>query len=291
VPEGFAVNPRVTVVMITRNRRERTLASLRHLLELPARPAIVVVDNGSSDRTMEALAALAPRVEAIGAGANLGAAGRNIGVVRAGTPYVAFSDDDSWWAPGSLERAADLFDRDPGLGLVGAKILVGPEERVDPVCQWMAQALRKEPLDPVPIVGFVACGAIVRRNAFLRAGGFERRYEVGGEERLLALDLLRDGWRLRYAASIVAHHHPCAARDRGARRRREVRNDLWSAWLRRPLGSALGETRKALQAALRDRHARAGFAEALRGARWVLGNRAPIPREIERDIRRTERRR
>jgi hypothetical protein len=111
----------------------------------------------------------------------------------------------------------------------------------------------------------------------------------GGEERLLALDLLRDGWRLRYMPSIVAHHHPSPARDPGARRRRQVRNDLWSAWLRRPLSSALAQTRNALGASLRDRHARRGLADAIRGARWVLGNRMPIPREIERDVRRTER--
>ena len=277
--------------MITRNRRERTIATLRQLLALPGLPRILVVDNGSSDGTMESLAGLDARIEAIAAGANLGAAGRNIGAVRASTPYVAFSDDDSWWAPGSLERAADLLDRDPRLGLVAATILVGAERRIDPVCEWMAQALRKEPCEEsVPIVGFVACGAIVRRTAFLQAGGFERRYGVGGEERLLALDLLRDGWRMRYVPSIVAYHHPSPARDRGARRRREIRNDLWSAWLRRPLRSALVETHRALAAALRDRHARRGLAEALRGAPWVLGSRRPIPGEIERQVRRTERR-
>lgn len=277
--------------MITRNRRERTIATLRQLLALPGLPRILVVDNGSSDGTMEALEGLDTRVEAIAAGANLGAAGRNIGAVRASTPYVAFSDDDSWWAPGSLERAADILDRDPRLALVAATIRVGAEQRIDPVCEWMAQALRKEPCEEsVPIVGFVACGAIVRRTAFLQAGGFERRYGVGGEERLLALDLLRDGWRMRYVPSIVAYHHPSPARDRGARRRREIRNDLWSAWLRRPLRSALVETHRALAAALRDRHARRGLAEALRGAPWVLGGRRPIPGEIERQVRRTERR-
>ncbi|MDO0931403.1 hypothetical protein QQY66_06815 [Streptomyces sp. DG2A-72] len=35
---------------------------------------------------------------------------------HADTPYVAFSDDDSWWTPGALRQAADLLDVHPRLG-------------------------------------------------------------------------------------------------------------------------------------------------------------------------------
>ena len=38
-----------------------------------------------------------------------GPAGRNLGAQHTGTPYIAFSDDDSWWAHGALNRAADLL--------------------------------------------------------------------------------------------------------------------------------------------------------------------------------------
>ena len=40
------------------------------------------------------------------AGRNLGAAARTLGARAATTPFVAFSDDDSCWAPGSLASAA-----------------------------------------------------------------------------------------------------------------------------------------------------------------------------------------
>jgi GT2 family glycosyltransferase len=289
VPPPFA-NRRISIVMITRDRCKGALRTVHRLLDLPDRPRIIVVDNGSSDGTISVMRELAPRIEAIEAGANLGAAGRNIGVIRSTTPYVAFSDDDSWCAPGGLDAAADRLDRDPRLGLLAAKILVGPEQRLDPMCRLMAHALRRAGNDDmVPIVGFVACGAVVRRSAFLDAGGFERRYGVGGEERLLALDLLREKWKLRYVPSIVAHHHPSPARNRAARRRRETRNDLWSAWLRRPLPAAIAATRHAMRTAIHDRAVRLGFTDALREARWVLANRMPIPREIERDVRRAER--
>jgi GT2 family glycosyltransferase len=124
--------------MITRDRGEQIRIALGHLLEMPERPQVIVVDNGSSDRTAEIARAMGPRVEVIALGRNLGGAGRNVGVARAETPYIAFSDDDSWWQPGALARAVELFKRHPGLGLIPARILVGPEERVDPLCRAMA---------------------------------------------------------------------------------------------------------------------------------------------------------
>jgi hypothetical protein len=45
---------RVTVVIITRNRREELLGTLEHMTTLPDRAPVVVVDNGSTDHTSDA---------------------------------------------------------------------------------------------------------------------------------------------------------------------------------------------------------------------------------------------
>ncbi|MGW9368055.1 glycosyltransferase, partial [Streptomyces albidoflavus] len=109
---------RVSVVVITRNRREELLRTLRLLRELPERPPVLVVDNASSDGTAEEAAARFPEVTVLRAESNLGAVGRNLAVARVRTPYVAFCDDDSWWEPGSLRHAADLLDARPRLAAV-----------------------------------------------------------------------------------------------------------------------------------------------------------------------------
>ncbi|MEU8249160.1 glycosyltransferase [Nonomuraea sp. NPDC048916] len=72
-----------------------------------------MVDNGSTDVTVCFVQRHFPHVRVVEAGCNLGAPARNLGVELAETPYVAFADDDSWWAAGALELAAHLLDAHP----------------------------------------------------------------------------------------------------------------------------------------------------------------------------------
>jgi GT2 family glycosyltransferase len=282
----------MAVVIATRDRRESLARTLARLGALPERPEVIVVDNASRDGTAAAVALRGPGPRVIALSRNLGGAARTVGARAAGAPYVAFCDDDSWWAPGSLRRAADLLDAHPRLGLVAARVLVGEECHEDPVSALMAASpLRGEAGGPgVPVLGFVACGAVVRRSAFLEAGGFEPRLGVGGEEELLAMDLADAGWRLAYVPEVVAHHHPAPRADDGAGRRRvQARNALWCAWLRRPATRAAAITGRTAVAAVRDRSARAGAAEALVRAGWVARRRRVLGAGTERALRALER--
>jgi hypothetical protein len=123
---------------------------------------VVVVDNGSSDGAQRMVGERLPAVELIELGANHGAAARTVGARRWRAPYVAFADDDSWWAPGALARAADLMDAHPRLALLAARVVVGDDERPDPVSALMARSpLPAAPdLPGPPVLGFLACGAL-----------------------------------------------------------------------------------------------------------------------------------
>jgi GT2 family glycosyltransferase len=278
---------RIGVVAVTRDRRASLLRTLAELGALPERPPIVVIDNGSKDGTGAAVAREHPHVRLVALDHDAGAAARTRGVRLLETECVAFSDDDSWWAAGSLARAAALFDAHPRLGLIAARILVGPERRLDPTCAEMTRSPlpTSAGLPGPPILGFVACGAIVRRRAYLAAGGFEPRFGFGGEEQLLALDLSAAGWELAYVETIVAHHHPWPDKaGRQGRRSRELRNLIWTAWLRRPPGVALAESAALATAAVGEGRARSVL-EAARGLPWVLRSRRRLPEEVERAAR------
>jgi GT2 family glycosyltransferase len=278
---------RVSVVIATRNRGPELLRTLTRLRALDEQPPIVVVDNASTDGTAELVRAHHPGVQVVGLRRNRGAAARTVGARLVDSPYVAFSDDDSWWAPGALSRAADLLDRHPRLAVLAARVLVGPEQRLDPVCAEMAHSPLGRAADlPGPsVLGFIACGAVVRRAAFLQVGGFHARLGVGGEEELLAVDLAVRGWGLAYVDEMVAFHHPSPSRDPSGRRRVQVRNALWSAWLRRPVGGAARQTAHLAALALHQPGASSGLLLALLGLPWVLRERRAVPRELEAALR------
>src|SRR5690606_17257775 len=144
---------------------------------------IVVVDNASSDGTSAIVRRRFPQVVLVSAEANLGAAGRNAGVARVTTPYVAFSDDDTWWLPDALEQAADLLDRHPQVAAVAARVLVVPGRRTDPTCLQMARSpLPSEGLPGPRLAAFMAGAVVMRADAYRAVGGYEPRLFLGAEE-------------------------------------------------------------------------------------------------------------
>ncbi|MEV0597994.1 glycosyltransferase [Streptomyces sp. NPDC050315] len=277
---------RTTVAIITRNRREGVLHTLDRLAELPERPPVIVVDNGSEDGTADAVRAHPAGAEVLCPGRNTGALGRTLAVRHARTPYVAFSDDDSWWAPGALTTAAQLLDDHPDLGLLAARTLVGPDDAEDPLNAVLADS----PLPPSdrfpgqPVLGFLACAAVVRRSAYLDVGGYHPLLFFGAEETLLAYDLTAAGWGVTYTPELTAHHHPGAA-ARPGRSPLLQRNEALTGWLRRPLRVALRRTAMLAGAAARGEP---GAAAALLGllARLppALAKRRPLPAHVERAI-------
>ncbi len=204
-------NPDITLIVMTRNRVDELLPTLGRLISLSESPPVIVVDNGSTDGTPPQVERHFPEVDLIALASNTGVAARNIAVERASTPYGAFNEDDSWWEDGALRRVVRLFDANPTLGGVTARIIVEPNGRDDPISVEMeGSPVSGDPSLPgTPVLGFLACATALRRSAFLEVGGFESRLHFGGEEELLATDLRTAGWEVRYAG------HACAPRAVG----------------------------------------------------------------------------
>jgi GT2 family glycosyltransferase len=276
----------VSIVVLTHNRRTEVLRTLTRLRGAYPDIPICVVDNASQDKTVEAIQEYFPETRIIALERNLGAAARNHGALAAPTKYIAFCDDDAWWAPDSLARAAAILNRYPALAALTARVLVGPEQRLDATSAVMADS-------PIPnvlgfpgseVAGIMAGAVVMRRDAFLAVGGYEPRFFIGGEERLLALDLMAAGWHLGYCPDLVVHHYPSRQRDASGRRRLLLRNALWCAWLRRSLAGAWGETRQLLKEARVDPELRGAFTAALQCLPWILKNRRPVPLAVERRL-------
>jgi GT2 family glycosyltransferase len=281
------VPTRTTVVIATHNRRDdlvRTLVKLeKHAPDVP----IIVVDNGSRDGTAGLVRAGFPSVSVLELEQNLGASARNLGVRLARTPYVAFSDDDSWWAEGALARAEAVFERHPRLGLIAARTLVGPAQEPDPMnCQLANSPLTRAPDLPGPVVlGFLCCAAVVRREAYLDAGGIDPVLFFIGEEKLLAWDLAAKGWACCYVEEVIAAHHPSSRRGNGHDRRvLELRNDLLSIWLRRPARLGWRAFGALAWRGTRDADARRAVRSALRLLPAALRERRRLPDAVQHQV-------
>jgi GT2 family glycosyltransferase len=280
----------MSIVIITRNRREALTHTLETLTAQPHALPIIVVDNASSDGTAERVRKRFPAVRVIALPQNMGAAARNVGVEAAGTPYVAFCDDDSWWQPEAFERAIAYFERYPEVGLIAGKILVNDEQKLDPVSALQAASPlpRSVPMPGPAILGFLGCGVFVRTRAFLEVGGYDEKLQVGGEEQVLAIDLASAGWGLTYAGDLVGHHHPSPQRHPERRIASQTRNHIWTTWLRRPWRPALRITLEEARAATGNIHRARGVTKALLGMPHIVRHRRVPPPDIERQLRMLE---
>lgn len=287
------LNPHISVIVLTHNRRAELMRTVASLLRLPERPAIIVVDNGSSDGSPQLLAHTFPGLQVVRCKSNLGAAARNLGANLASTPYIAFSDDDTDWRPGALAKAVELLERYNRIGVLSARVVVGAQRTLDPTCALMADSPLSGTGHPLrSLTGFMAGACVFRADLFRELGGYEPRLFIGGEEALLALDLLQAGHEIAYAPHLEVHHRPSMLRDSGLRRRLLARNAALVAWLRLPSTEALAATWRALGAALRERRAARAWLALWRDLQWASHNRKPVAARVlnmREAVRRAER--
>jgi glycosyltransferase involved in cell wall biosynthesis len=91
---------------------------------------ILVVDDGSTDRTPEIVRKFEPRVRLIRKANGGQASAFNVGIPECQGEFISFLDGDDWWAPNKLRRALETFAKEPELGFVGhGDIIVYPDGR------------------------------------------------------------------------------------------------------------------------------------------------------------------
>ncbi|HEV2783124.1 MAG TPA: bifunctional polysaccharide deacetylase/glycosyltransferase family 2 protein [Actinophytocola sp.] len=202
-----SVRAPVTVIVPAYNEAAGIEATVRSILASRHPVEVIVVDDGSTDRTARIVASLRlPRVRLIRQ-ANAGkAAALNTGLAAARTNLVMMVDGDTVLEPHTVGRLAAHFT-DPAVGAVSgnAKVanrrgLLGRWQHIEYVIGFNLDRRMYDVLGCMPTVPG-AVGAF-RRSAVLAVGG------VGGdtlaEDTDLTMALERAGWRVTYEERAVA---------------------------------------------------------------------------------------
>lgn len=151
----------VSVVIPAYNAEAFVEAAVESVLgQEGARLDVIIVDDGSTDRTGEVLRRFGAQVRIRSQGNAGSSAARNLGAALARGEYLAFLDADDLWAPGKLKRQLAAFACDPGLDVVWGGVREFRDGE-DP-------AASQRPVLAAPHPG----AALLRREAFERTGGF-----------------------------------------------------------------------------------------------------------------------
>jgi hypothetical protein len=122
---NFLAKPFISVLIDTYNHErfieEAVVSVLQQNFPADARE-IIVVDDGSLDRTPEIVRQFEPQVRYIRKENGGQASAFNAGIPECRGEIIAFLDGDDFWLPGKLARVAEAFAANPSVGLVGHAI-------------------------------------------------------------------------------------------------------------------------------------------------------------------------
>jgi glycosyltransferase involved in cell wall biosynthesis len=178
------MSPNVSVILPTYNRATLLRAAMDALLRQTAPPhsyEIVVVDNNSSDGTVEFLASFDdPRVVSVKEPRQGLSYARNAGLAAARAPILALTDDDVEVAPDWIDTISTTMAAHPDADAVGGRVLPAwPEDKPSWLTRthWAPLALQdhgdaNRVFDRSSPVGLIGANVAFRRSVFERVGTF-----------------------------------------------------------------------------------------------------------------------
>lgn len=230
----------VDVVVVAHNSGVLLADCVTRLLRDPAVASLAIVDNASSDGSLDALDDIGDarlRIERMGCNAGFAVA-CNRGATLGQSAWVAFVNPDALLAPDSLTRLQGLAESDARIGLIGADVrdAGGVREsaarRADPsvsrllatqFARWpggglfVAHSLERPVSDEALSSVDATSGALmlVSRQVFQHIGGFDEAFFLHAEDLDLCRRVRASGYRVAVANHVpVTHVQGASSRSR-----------------------------------------------------------------------------
>ncbi len=228
------MSPAISAIVVNYNAGSLLSSCVDSLLNCPLEIEVIVVDNASTDGSLDALPDL-PNIQIIRNQENSGfAAACNKGVRAAGSPFILFLNPDCSFQLGTLVGLLDALREDDHVGMVGGLLSnsdgseqAGGRRAVPTPWRSFVRAfglsrfayrwprlfydfhLHKQPLPEFPVEVEAISGAcmLVKRKALEEVGFWDEGYFLHCEDLDLCMRFRQKGWEILFVPDAVIVHH------------------------------------------------------------------------------------
>ncbi|MDZ7315973.1 MAG: glycosyltransferase family 2 protein [candidate division KSB1 bacterium] len=210
--------PLFSVIIVNWNTCPLTLQAIRSVYAQGEEGVeVIVVDNASSDDSVERIRTEFPDVRLVVNSANLGyARANNLAMqIAKGDYFVLLNSDAELITPGTFAKLHQVFQSQPNVAVIGAK-LIFPSGKVQSVGRQFLTLKRViqeqiffasvKAVRPTRIEYVDGAFMAVRRTVFEQLGGLNERLFMYGEDREWCFRILQNGRRIIVLKEIVVKH-------------------------------------------------------------------------------------
>lgn len=217
------MQPLVIIVILNTDRREDTLECLTSLEGSTFKnKRVIVLDNHSTDGSVQAIRATYPAVQVIELQENLGYAGNNnVGIqiaLEQGADWVFVLNEDTILAEDCLSRLVEVGESDKQIGIVGPMVYHHSDPNIIQTAggklspRWEAwhrsedEEDRGQYKEPQRVEWISGCGILVRRAVIEQVGMIDARYFYYWEETEWCLRAGKSGWQVMHVPQAKLWH-------------------------------------------------------------------------------------
>jgi hypothetical protein len=243
------MNPLVSVITLNWNRKDDASRTLSLISKQTYEPKeIVMVDNGSTDGSVELIQQSFPKVKIISLPENRGVQGYNEGISSASGNILLLIDNDmDLLQEDSLEKIVNKFESNSKLGAVALQVRECSNNQLSPNNPKYWNEKGNDDIG-YPCSTFDGGGVAFRKEVLAQTGYYLPQFFVYHSEVDLSTRIWDTGYEIRYFPEIaVCHRESKVARDLSRQTMYTSRNYLWYVWIYYPRSMAFKETFHFLQ--------------------------------------------
>lgn len=220
-------NPFVTVITVNYNGKKYLKDCFNSLYELdypPDKLEIIMVDNGSTDDSMEFIKNNFPKIKIIHNNVNNYCKANNLGIKEAKGEFIALLNNDTIVDKNWLKELLEIINGEKNIGMVSSKILFmdgklqGTGHYELPNFYWSDRGFKEEDRGQYDSDGEIDsasnCSILYRKACLDNIDLLDEDFFIFLEDVDMSIRCRNKGWKILYAPKSIVHHQFHASTDK-----------------------------------------------------------------------------